>query len=88
MSEEMNQAFQSLFFGDGYIIGFILIVILVLVIAKKNKLVGAISFIPQLLMAFDYFDNATNTNNLYWLGILMFFVMFGSSVVMFIDTRN
>lgn len=57
---------ESLVIGDYAIIGFLILLIMVAFLVKIGAWTGYIALIPILLMGFMYYDNATDTNNLFW----------------------
>lgn len=80
MSSEIDQAFQSLFFGDGAIVGFMVVLLITIIVVMKGKELGIFMIIPHLLLAFQYLDNATDTNGLFWYAIGTFFLLLMSAI--------
>ena len=88
LSTEMNEAFQSLFFGDGAILGFSVILIITVIVVAKGKGLGAIMLIPQVILAFQYNTQATDTNGLYWYFIGSLFTMIITGLSIFYTIKD
>ena len=67
-SDIVNQAFQSLFYGDGSWLGIILLLSLCLGLVLKWKYAGVLFLPINLFIGIDYLNR-----NMAWHAIIMFF---------------
>lgn len=72
MATEIQQLFQELLYGEGALLGLILIMTIVFMGSWKNKHL-ALFFVPfTILLGFFYIDNVAANSDLTWLALISF----------------
>jgi len=70
---EIEEVFQVLLFGDGFWLGFLIIISICLVVAHKIKYSGILFTLALIFIALEYNENLLTTSNKMW-GMVMCFI--------------
>jgi len=70
---EIELAFNELFFGSGFWLGFIFIISVCLIVSYKIRFSGIIFEIVLLFLALEYLENLNPASNRMW-GVILCFV--------------
>lgn len=72
MATEIEQAFQELLYGEGALLGFLLIMSVIFLGSWRNKYLS-LFFVPlSILLGVFYIDNVAGNSDLTWLALLSF----------------
>jgi hypothetical protein len=66
----MADVFTELLLGSGAFFGFLIIESLIIGLATKLKEIGILMLLPNLILAFEYFNNVSTNSDLAWYGVM------------------
>lgn len=69
---EVEEAFTELFFGSGMWLGLILYMAIIGLTALRVKYLGVLYMPISLLLALEYLERGSSSNNCFWASIIMF----------------
>lgn len=69
---EVEQAFEALFFGAGCWLGILLYLVVIGLACARVRYLGLLGIPISILLAIEYMGRATAENNLAWCAIIMF----------------
>jgi hypothetical protein len=67
---DVSMIFQELLLGTGAFFGFLIIESLIIGLATKLKEIGILMLLPNLILAFEYFNNVSTNSDLAWYGVM------------------
>jgi len=70
---EIEEVFRVLLFGEGFWLGFLIIISICLIMANKIKYSGIIFTIALFFLALEYNENIETSSNKMW-GMIMCFI--------------
>jgi hypothetical protein len=85
--DDKDNAIEQLMYGDGRVLGLMIVIALVVFISVKTPL-GVISIIPLFLLAFTYYNRAQCVPELFWYFIASLLTMGFSAVISLVRGRT
>jgi hypothetical protein len=62
--------FNELLLGSGAFFGFLIIESMIIGLTTRLKEIGILMLFPNLLLAFEYFNNVSSNSDLAWYGVM------------------